>query len=370
MSAVVSDLVPLLERAPLRGRVDRERGVILSVKVVGRSSSNSHGVQGAEGTIYTMEALRAELPLIEGVDVNIDHPPRSRPATDRSARDRFAWLENATLTESGIYADLQFLDPADPLAKKRMAAAELRDGRGYALSHNAVGRGEVKDGRYVVTEIPEVHSVDIVAEGGTNRTLFEGKAMATTTGPARLLRRLVEMAGGEVSETGEPVGLMQQAEPPADEGPDELDHLFQAFKKCMKDNPERANKILKLLKAEEAEEGGEAEVEEEEGGEGQEEEEATESRGPRVPRPGHVHLTESLAIDLCRNAGLEPGAEVLRAIRGGSVEQALAILQVIRRAQATARAASPPRSSGRTGLQESALPRANDAKAWAQRLKS
>lgn len=176
MSTATATLVRrhLRELRRLKGRVDRAAGVIYGVKVVGLSSPNTHGVRGAEGTTYTSEALSRALPLYEGIKVNVDHPPRGKPGMERSARDRFAWLEDAHLAEGGIFADLHFLDPTDPLAVKMMNAAEENPSC-YALSHNAVGRGEVRGGRYVVVEIPEVHSVDIVADGGTNRSLFESK---------------------------------------------------------------------------------------------------------------------------------------------------------------------------------------------------
>jgi hypothetical protein len=180
--------------------VDRDRGVIFGVKVVGRRSPNTHNVRGAEnGTEYTMEALRAAARLYEGVPCNVDHPPRTDPGQVRSARDRFAWIENVRVTEAGLYGDLHFLDPTDPLAVKMLNAAESKPDA-YALSHNALGKGKVEGGVYVVHEIPEVRSVDIVTEGGTNQSLFEGdstmyddaQALATAAPGKRqrLLKRL------------------------------------------------------------------------------------------------------------------------------------------------------------------------------------
>ncbi|HVI05015.1 MAG TPA: hypothetical protein VM711_02850, partial [Sphingomicrobium sp.] len=61
----------------------------------------------------------------------------------------------------------------------------------FALSHNALGKGEVRGRRYVVTEIPEVRSVDIVTDGGTNRSLFESRQE-----PMKIkVRKLFEAAG-------------------------------------------------------------------------------------------------------------------------------------------------------------------------------
>ncbi len=106
--------------------------------------------------------------------VNIDHPDRSKPHQERSARDRLAWLEQVEVNNHGTFGDLHFLDPKAPFSKLVMSAAE-RNPRAFALSHNATGKGTVRDRRYVVEEITEVRSVDLVADGGTNVSLFESR---------------------------------------------------------------------------------------------------------------------------------------------------------------------------------------------------
>jgi hypothetical protein len=382
----------LRERAPMRGRVDRERGVIHDCKIVGTRSPNTHGVQGATGTDYTAEALAGELHLVEGINVNVDHPPRARPGQERSARDRFAWLEHCYVTADGIFGDLHFLDPTDPLAVKMMNAAELREGAGYALSHNAVGRGEVKDGRYVVVEVPEVHSVDIVADGGTNRTLFEGRDMARTT-----LRRLIEASRAapalrrrllELGEAGGAAAMMDQdMEAPAaaaDEDGDWKADLVAAVGKLVSAGDPAKHKlglkIMKLLKPEEGEEEADTEEQEEEEPAGGDEEEgpprkkAKEGRqrsGPGAAglRPGEVVLTEGRALALCKSAGIEATQDVVDAMKGVTFDQALAVLALAKRASAAPRPSSAPRSSGRAAaVQEGAAPAASDAKGWAQRL--
>lgn len=157
-----------------QGRVDRDKGIVFGVKIAGRTSPNTHGVQGVDGTEYTLDALRNATPLYEGVNVNVDHPPREKPGKERSALERYAWLENVEVRESGMFGDLHFLDPTDALAVRVMNAAEQHP-ESYALSHNALGRGEVRDGKYIIVEIPEVRSVDLVADGGSCNSLFEHK---------------------------------------------------------------------------------------------------------------------------------------------------------------------------------------------------
>jgi hypothetical protein len=161
----------LHERSDGAGRVDRDRGVIYGVKVVGRRSPNTHGVRGANGTEYTIEALRGELRLVEGFKVNIDHPARHQSGAERSAQDRVGKLVNARLRPDGIYADLHLLK-SHPMTPRVIEAAETSPDL-FALSHNATGEGEVREGKYTITAITSLVSVDLVADGGSNRSLFE-----------------------------------------------------------------------------------------------------------------------------------------------------------------------------------------------------
>lgn len=182
----VSGFAPLVEGKP---RIDRDKGIIYGVKVVGRSSPNTHGVQGVEGTDYTREALESELPQIEGINVNTDHPPRDNAGQVRSVRDRFAWISEARIADDCIFGDMHFLDPKDPLAIRIMNAAESKPDA-FALSHNALGKGDVKNRRFVIQEVI-VRSVDIVTAGGTNRSLFESREDM----PKLKIRKLFEAAG-------------------------------------------------------------------------------------------------------------------------------------------------------------------------------
>lgn len=395
----------LREQRRLKGRVDRAAGVIYGVKVVGLSSPNTHGVRGAEGTIYTGEALAKALPLYEGIKVNVDHPPRGKPGMERSARDRFAWLEDAHLAEGGIFADLHFLDPSDPLAVKMMNAAEENPSC-YALSHNATGRGEVRNGRYVVVEIPEVHSVDIVADGGTNRSLFEGREMKTASvrevlkvkvmpalqaGRRKYLARLCESIPDTL--------LMED-----DEGKDHLDHLYAAMRSAKDDgHDDVARGVHKLMHPdkhdleEEESEGEKEKEEEEEDGPGRERSEmegmgeegpgepgkhnegpdgrggpatAWEGRRVKKARPGEVRLTEQQALSMCRTAGVEATADLVLSLREArSFDGQMAAINLAKRAQQPARGTSAPRSAGRVNVRESAAPGQEDVKGWLARLR-
>lgn len=280
MAAAISHKpTPVLLRetiANIKGsRVDRDKGVIYGVKVVGRHSQNTHGQVCAdgrpvEGTDYTDAALQEELQLLRsmpyGINSNVDHgDPKRREA--RSAHDRFAWLTESELVPDGIFANLHFLDPKDPLAVKMMNAAEQKPDA-YALSHNALGRGQVLERRYVVTSITEVRSVDIVSDGGTNSGLFESAEsppMKIKFGEAsRKYARLIPFV--KLFESGGDIGRRLLEAENEDTG-DYRDHLHAARKMCEDagDN-EMAGKIHGLMKPkkDEAEDTDASESEEDE----------------------------------------------------------------------------------------------------------
>lgn len=147
----------------LTGRVDRERGVISGVKVLGTTSSN--------GRRYLPEAIRDAAHLYEGASVRIDHP--DDPEDQRSSDSVLGWLRDVRVGDDGsLYADLHYLQ-SHPFARRLVEAAE-RNPRLLGLSHNASGDTDVdRDGTVVVHSITEVRSVDLVADPATTRGLFE-----------------------------------------------------------------------------------------------------------------------------------------------------------------------------------------------------
>jgi len=405
MTAILAKLITrsLWEQYAITGRVDRERGIIYGVKVAGTSSPNTHGFKGVSGTVYTLEAYRKALPLYEGVNCNIDHPPVKKPDEVRSAHDRFAWLEDVYVKESGVYGDLHFLDPADPLAVKMMNAAESKPDA-YALSHNAVGKGEIKNGKYVILEIPEVRSVDIVSDGGSNRSLFEGRTVKTRiytvlhdkvlpalkAGRKKRLQRLLETC---LTEARSP--LMEAAD---DDDADHRDHLYRAMR-ASEDagNDEAAKGIHKLLSpdkrngstqeddegesVEEADDGDEEKDTEEgtgvegpgeeggnEGPDGGKGKGAKESKQRKHLAKGEIMLNEARALAMCKAMELEATANLMEALQGASFDQAMAMLTEIKSYRKRP-ASSAPRS---TNLREAATPLPDgdkNLKAWCDSLR-
>ncbi|WP_347245372.1 hypothetical protein [Thermogutta sp.] len=153
-------LLEYANSANLTLRVDRERGVIQGVKILGLSSANRR--------TYLPEALRQAVKLYEGVAVNVDH---IRSGELRSYRDRIGKLVNVRFANDGLYGDL-VVNPKHPLAEQLFWDAEHCP-ENVGLSHDARGKTAVRNGQVVVEAIESVRSVDLVAEPATTRSLYE-----------------------------------------------------------------------------------------------------------------------------------------------------------------------------------------------------
>lgn len=171
---LAEDVLPLSSR-----RVDRKAGVIRGVKVLGRFSDNNRE--------YTPEAMRRAIPLYEGASVRTDHP--AKPTEERKAREVFGWLRNVRVEDGSLWADLHYLK-SHPMAESICETAE-RNPELMGLSHNADGRGEDVGGRFVVSEIVQVRSVDLVTDPATVNGLFESQRRRSMYGRLRLQRRRV-----------------------------------------------------------------------------------------------------------------------------------------------------------------------------------
>jgi hypothetical protein len=157
---------------PTALNVDEERGIIFGVKILGTESTNTHGMNGAtKGSRYTKAALQAAKPLYEAALSNKNHWRKSKE--DRPAEDRIGWFENVQAMDDGLFGDYHVL-LSDPLTPKLLESAK-RNPRLFAMSHDAFGSGKVIDGWFIIDAIPEVNSIDVVADGGTNVSLFESR---------------------------------------------------------------------------------------------------------------------------------------------------------------------------------------------------
>ena len=161
-----TELAVLQEYADNRGvrlRVDREKGVIPGVKLLGTLSR--------KGREYPKEVMARALPLYEGMRVNVDHV---EPGQRRSLRDRIGLVRNVTLREDGLYGDFHF-NPKHALAEQIAWDAENAP-QNLGFSHDTRGTSRTSGGRVVVESIDKVLSVDLVANPATTAGLFEDDA--------------------------------------------------------------------------------------------------------------------------------------------------------------------------------------------------
>ena len=166
--------------------VDRGRGIIHGVKILGLVSEN--------GRRYLPSAVKAATRLYEGIKVNIDHP--DNPGDTRSATDRIGKLVNVHYVEGkGLFGDFE-VNAGHPFAEQLFYAAEHMPDI-YGMSHNAQGDGEDVDGVFVVNKIVEVRSVDLVADPATTKALNESKKASTSESSdspsKKLLQKTVEL---------------------------------------------------------------------------------------------------------------------------------------------------------------------------------
>ena len=156
----------LLEYADCKGlslRIDRERGIVRGVKILGLESRN--------GRTYSADAVARARELYEGAKVNVNHP-RGNPSAPRDYQDRIGVIRNVGFTaESGLFGDLHY-NPEHALAGQLEWDAE-HSPESVGLSHNVLARTTKHDEQIVVEAITRVLGVDLVADPATTRGLFE-----------------------------------------------------------------------------------------------------------------------------------------------------------------------------------------------------
>jgi hypothetical protein len=197
-------------------RLDTAAGVLYDVKVLGWDSRNKRR--------YSKDAATKAQHLYEGVKVNLNHAITND--TDlttpvRDVKDRFGRLKGVQVRDDGLYANLHY-NPGHSWSKAFEWFAE-NDPSAIGLSHDAILQGPVgSDGIRVIESIPKVFSVDIVADPGSVKSLYEAEMDPQTA-----------MPGGE--------GSLE-------------DHLCDAIGAIIRDKEldpkarkQKINKLLKLL---------------------------------------------------------------------------------------------------------------------------
>lgn len=240
--------------------VDRERGIISRVKVLGKESPNRHGRKDCEGTEYSDAALTTAAKLYEGRKSYIDHPANRNAKAERSFRDLAGTFKNCTAEADGVYADFHF--PPKSANGQMVADWAEHDPTAFGLSHNALGTGRMKGKKQIIESIDSVRSVDVVCDPATTRGLYESRenAMAGKTIlqileeleiPARSAKWLLEMDGFDGGDAPAAIAAPAVTDP-ADE--DAGTHLARAVTAFMSDDTidaakkkKKINQILAIL---------------------------------------------------------------------------------------------------------------------------
>lgn len=143
--------------------VDREKGIISGVKVLGHKSRN--------GRIYEETALNDCARLYEGVPVHFGH------LTDRYG-DRCGSIHNCKATNKAVYGEWH-LNKGHVLYEQVMHDAEFNP-RNLQLSHE-VSRDNaevhIQESVERVRRVHKVNSVAVVTDGATNESLTEAVVM-------------------------------------------------------------------------------------------------------------------------------------------------------------------------------------------------
>jgi hypothetical protein len=172
-------------------KVDRAAGVIRGLKICGLESRN--------GRLYPHATLKEAVRLYAGRPANLNHhTERGKPA---DVEKRIGQWRDPVIKPDGVYGDLHVLK-SHPMAAVVFEMAE-RMPDVIGVSHNSEGDADLREGKYVVSRIHQVHSADLVAEPATTRGLFEHFAPAARShGPDVIpryglgdRRRLLEIDG-------------------------------------------------------------------------------------------------------------------------------------------------------------------------------
>jgi len=363
----VSGFAPLAAGTP---RVDRDKGIIYGVKVLGRTSVNTHKSGANKGTRYTDQAMQAcSRRIAEGLEVNTNH---MHEGGDRDVNDGLGKLLNPKLTPEGVFADLHCLTTHPMWERVAEAAEKMPDA--FALSINAWGKGEIEDGWFVINDLPAAsfQSVDLVRNGGTNRSLFESQTGVRSMTLYELCKKhsdLKEKLAGlfRVWESARDMEVAVREDDSS--GGDYRDHLHMAKKMCEDaGDMETATKIHKLMKPDqEEEEDTERENKPSEGTEGdgakgpdskkaaggEDEEEPSkqkESRKAKRGEPGTRRLLESTVKSLVQLAGVKEDPRLLRSLQAMGSEQAvIEHLQYLRESTPASRGQRPSSATPGSG---------------------
>jgi hypothetical protein len=145
--------------------IDREKGILAGVKMVGTQSRN----KGPKNYSYPPATLAKAVPLYEGIVCNVDHHD---PKTRISTRDRLGVFRHVEARADGLFGDLHFRPDREEAKDLFWAAENAPEILGF--SHIADGKVNRKDpANPIVEEITVVACVDVVGSPATTHGIYE-----------------------------------------------------------------------------------------------------------------------------------------------------------------------------------------------------
>ncbi|MBA4192224.1 MAG: hypothetical protein C0467_30005 [Planctomycetaceae bacterium] len=258
----------------------------------------------------------------------------------RLPSEKVGWFQNVRRRPDGRPEGDYVLEPDHQMTPRVIRAAK-HNPKGFMLSHQANVKWGMKDGRRVVEGFKNIHSVDLVGDGGTTGGIFESapgsKAVtikvsdyATKLAPKLSLEQLVKLKT-LVKEDGGDAPMMPDA-PPADgaetSGDDGIDSAFlsagmAALKECIGNPGDKAKvkacakKLVKLLMAH-GDIKGDVEVDD-----------ATPPAAKKDEPPTTESAPEPWALrdEFVRESGFEPTSIQIDAMRGLTPEKRKAFVR-------------------------------------------
>lgn len=321
-------------------RVDREKGVIHEVKLLGLTSSN--------GRTYTLEAIRNAAKMYEGKVVNIDH--RAKPGQPRSAYDRFGRVVNVRVDDQGLFGNIEYLK-SHPMADRVSEAAERMPAI-FGMSHDAQGIPRPGNGKHLTIEsITSVASVDVVSDPATVKSLFEQEqSMEPEMAP--------EMSPEEQLKAGFEAAVLAVVKN------DQMDVSAKVTK--IKDLLKTQEKLM--MKDEEMKDEGEASAEEKPAEEQAEVKTPTEPTAQQLTEQVQQFQRTEKARSLCDAAGLIPTPVQLKALVALTEEtEQKALIQGFKAVQSNGQ--KPKSTAPAQQLTEQKAEKATDGKSLAKLLK-
>lgn len=156
---------------PLAGaRFDKQNLVVYGTKILGEHSLNNRD--------YPEATQKKAVSIFEGAKAYLNHPYPEDMAKPRKVQDLIGEHRNVRYADGSTYSDLHLLDK--PLVHEQVVP--IVENKPHLAGNSVVIRGRQRkgdDGRMIIEEIVAARSIDLVAEPGTTKGIYESHSQET-----------------------------------------------------------------------------------------------------------------------------------------------------------------------------------------------